>query len=355
MTEFIKKLTIVMPTYNRKDRMLNQLSSIYKYGDLSYYYLVIVDNCSNYDVMEAIKDRFPKDFVDNIEYHRNTINTHVCYNTAMCFLYAKSKYLMQISDDDEYPEGFMDTIKQYISKYPNVLCIQFALSKPNLNFDDIFVNSLKEFDSLLFKQLIPGDCLFIGNKVYNMEALHSYSSDCFIYSYTGSLFLPPILHALWDNAGTVVISSQKLCNYLPPADSGWNLLRIALGMATIYDCDWSDGTNYSQIKYVRNIMAGHIVIQMPRLLRLLLNLENGYRSYVFHRLMSTIFKGWWKDPFKWYYLLIYHIEVITRIPLLSKLQLWLVEGKKQFVNKQKDTNGIIYRLYKKQSLLTNNK
>lgn len=346
-----KPLTIVMPTYNRRERLLNQLSSIYKYGDLDYYYMVIVDNCSNYDVMAEIREKFPKEFVNNIEYHRNSINTLAAYNVALCFLYAKSKYVFQVSDDDEYLECFMDKIKTYINKYPDAMCIQFAFGMSDKKFDDMVIGSLKEFDAQLFKRYFPGDCLYMGNKIYNMEALSPYLSDIFEFSYTGGGYLFPVLHSLWDKKGKIVISAHQLCRHIPNKIKGWNFFKTTLAMATLYDVKWSDGTNYKQIKYVRNILAGHLRIQILNFLLECTKLEPKYRRYVYNRLISSIYSDWWKHPTEWLYIFLYHIEIITRIPLLSKavpaVLKWIEKRKKNFIQSQKINNGIIYRLYKK--------
>lgn len=346
-----KPLTIVMPTYNRRERLLNQLSSIYKYGDLDYYYMVIVDNCSNYDVMAEIRENFPKEFVNNIEYHRNSINTQMGYNLARCFLYSKSKYVFQISDDDEYIEDFMDKIKTYINKYPDAMCIQFALGMSDKKFDDIVVSSLKEYDAQLFKRYLPGDCLYMGNKIYNMDALSPYLSDIFEYSYTMGSFLLPVLHSLWEQKNLMIISDQQLCNYIPNSIPGCSFFKITLAMATLYDVKWSDGTNYKQIKYVRNLLAGHWRIQTLRFLCECLKLEPKYRRYAYNRLISSIYSDWWKYPTEWLYIFLYHVEIITRIPLLSKavpaVLKWMEKRKKNFIQSQKTNNGIIYRLYQK--------
>ena len=49
------QLSIVIPTYNRKDRLIRQLRSIYNQRESSLVDIVICDNHSDYDVEAAIR------------------------------------------------------------------------------------------------------------------------------------------------------------------------------------------------------------------------------------------------------------------------------------------------------------
>lgn len=353
-----KQLTIVMPTYNRRERMLNQLLSIYNYGDINYYYLVIVDNCSNYDVMEAIRKTFPVEFVDNIEYHRNPINTKLGFNISLCFLFAKSKYLLQISDDDEFLSGFMDKIKLYIEKYPNVSCIQFNVGwrhgnsdgvLRNNNHNDIIVSSLKELYNS--KRHSPAYFMFIGNKIYNLEALESYLSDIFAYNYTAVSFILPLLHSLWDSKGTFVMSDLQLGVYINADGDSWNYIKVLLGMATLYDVEWSDGSNYNQINYINSVLCGLMRANIVKFLGLCVNKEPAYRNYIYNRIMTSIYRDWRKHPMEWIYVFSYRIEILTKLPVITKIipsiLTYYSDRISSIKDQQRQSNGLMYRLYKK--------
>ena len=53
-----KILTICIPTYNRKERLLKQLDSLYAQPDVYQTIIQIIDNHSGYDIETAIKEHF---------------------------------------------------------------------------------------------------------------------------------------------------------------------------------------------------------------------------------------------------------------------------------------------------------
>lgn len=340
-----KVLTIVIPTYNRKERLLEQLESIYHYANINDYYLVLVDNCSNYDVMSAVSENFPVEFVENIQYVRNQFNTHIGFNLANCFLYPKTPWMLQASDDDEYSEGFMGTILQYINTYPDACCIQFVLGK-DVKFGDLRIETLKQYNDGLWKKYPSGDCLYVGNKLYNIKRLHEYMCEAFIYSYSAASFLMPTLHFLWDKKGYMIVSDKKLGEYKPNPGS-WNFVNVILQISTVCDVPWSDGTNHKQMKYVRNILTGHFQIQMIRFLSGCTKIkEQSYRKYLYRRVMNTIYADC-HSPMQMFYRLCYHVEILTCVPIISKGIPSVINAFKEWRQKQKKDDSILYRLYKK--------
>lgn len=342
-----KVLTIVIPTYNRKEKLLEQLKSIYCYASINDYYLVLVDNCSNYDVMSAVSENFPVEFVENIQYVRNQFNTHMGFNLANCFLYPKTAWMLQASDDDEYSEGFMDTILQYINTYPDACCIQFAFGM-DVKFGDLRVETLRQFNDGLWKKYLSGDCLYLGNKLYNIKRLQKYMCEAFIYSYSAASFLMPTLHLLWDQKGYMIISDKKLGEYKPNPNgwgAGFGFLKVALQISTVCDVPWSDGTNHTQVKYVRNILAGHFQIQMIRFLSGCAKIkEQSYRKYLYRRVMSTIYADCYR-PGQILYRLCYHVEILTCLPIISKVIPLVINVYEKWKQKQKEDDGVLYQLY----------
>ena len=62
-----KFLTIVIPTYNRENQLIRLLRSIERQKVEHLYYIVILNNHSDYDVETSIRNHFPDPFIDNIE------------------------------------------------------------------------------------------------------------------------------------------------------------------------------------------------------------------------------------------------------------------------------------------------
>ena len=101
MMEIKEGLTILIPTYNRRERLLNTLHSISNQGHWGEYKIVIVDNCSNYNVKETIESEFPDAFTQSITVHRWYFNTGMSTNISIAFEFVDTKWCWFISDDDE--------------------------------------------------------------------------------------------------------------------------------------------------------------------------------------------------------------------------------------------------------------
>ena len=68
-----KLLTICIPTYNRKSKLLKQLDSLYTQAEVYQTYIQIIDNHSDYDVELAIIEHFGKEKLSNLKIHINPV------------------------------------------------------------------------------------------------------------------------------------------------------------------------------------------------------------------------------------------------------------------------------------------
>lgn len=101
-----EKLTIAIPTYNRKDFLKECLDSI-KNQTFHDYKVIVFDNFSDYDVSALVKK-----YGDKFELIRNLENIGNEKNFAKIFSYEfQSEYLMVLHDDDTvYPNYIKDAI-----------------------------------------------------------------------------------------------------------------------------------------------------------------------------------------------------------------------------------------------------
>lgn len=96
----MKLLSICIPTYNRKDCLIQCLESIVNKQDLSEIEIVISDNASSDGTNEIMKEYLIK--YPNIIYFRNDENIGFDKNVLKVISLASGKYCLFIGDDDAF-------------------------------------------------------------------------------------------------------------------------------------------------------------------------------------------------------------------------------------------------------------
>lgn len=212
------KLTVVIPTYNRKNRLKRTLDLLEMQTDNDFK-IRILDNCSDYSINELLEDR-DKIFCDKIEIVRNKINIGMSANIANAFVQGIDGWMWLLSDDDIPSIYAIEDIYDEIEHSSGVGAIHFAYH----DFSKYLVNGYKDFKNLheLFAfyedivakgqdlALCNGDFIYISNKVYNMKYVAKYCQDVFLYAYSGVPYLVPILFMLDNNRENLRISKKEL-------------------------------------------------------------------------------------------------------------------------------------------------
>lgn len=116
MTETEPKhlLDILLPTYNRSDKLVKNISLICsQLGILkkeSYVKIIIVDNCSSdntFDAVEGMVAKFPN---SRIDLYRNTENVGLYNNIIKALSYASAPFIMYLGDDDFLPMTYWEHV-----------------------------------------------------------------------------------------------------------------------------------------------------------------------------------------------------------------------------------------------------
>ena len=95
------QLTIVIPTFNRKERLLNQLDHLLQQDISKGIKIIIIDNHSNYDVKEVVREKYSKIVFSNVEIIVRPFNIGLGAAITMPFLLCKTDWLWILGDDDE--------------------------------------------------------------------------------------------------------------------------------------------------------------------------------------------------------------------------------------------------------------
>lgn len=310
----MKELTIIIPTFNRRERLLRQLESLHAQGLFELYSLVILDNHSDYDIRKTIVEHgFSPYFTGNIEIVRRPVNTRMGYNLAGTLLYSKTKWVWLVSDDDVSTPDSIQTVLRYTRLYPDISQVKFQFTYCN-EFEDKHVKSVDELEVLYNGRIFEsGDLFYLGNNLINTEAMADYLGDAFEYSSNLIPFVMPMLHQLVDGKAEIVFSDKHVQKYVNNTSGDtWMSVHTILKFAQLYDINWGNDIDSHRIF---DIISRHF--NTPDVVRMLLSeTDSQYRNYAYHRLRSTIFKRHMtlKEHLFW---LFYRIENFTGLPLLQ--------------------------------------
>jgi len=106
-------ISIIIPTYNRKNMLIRAINSIFK-QNYENYEIIIIDDCSTDGTKEYIQSHF-EDY-SNVKYYRNSKNMNAGYNRNYGYKKSKGEYIIFLDDDDFYlDENFFNkTIKKHL-------------------------------------------------------------------------------------------------------------------------------------------------------------------------------------------------------------------------------------------------
>jgi glycosyltransferase involved in cell wall biosynthesis len=117
-------LTVVLPTYNRAERLRKSLSNYLEAQESEKIEFIIVDNNSEDKTVEVIK-WFAKKY-PNIIYIQNKVNLGGNRSLFKGFLEVTTEYFMILADDDFITDGFFKLILDSIGKNPTAGVINHA-------------------------------------------------------------------------------------------------------------------------------------------------------------------------------------------------------------------------------------
>lgn len=234
------KLTILIPTYNREQRLTETLRSISNQGHWGEYSIVIVDNCSNYSVVDSIRNNFEEEFVDNITVHRWFFNTGMSTNISIAFEFVNTKWCWFISDDDEILDGALNTLLSDAKCYPTCAAIKYSI-KDICRYDNSTIHDVEEWSRYYFIHS-SGDKGYLS-MLYNIEVIYPYLSELTVHSYSYLSFWLPVLRALNETSAIMIMSSDVLFKYKSNND-GWSssnerYLNTLVGIRTFFDSKYS--------------------------------------------------------------------------------------------------------------------
>ena len=284
MRNYKDGLSIVIPTYNRREKLFALLNSIFEQAYNLVDEIIILDNSSDYDVNDLCSN-FP---TEKIRIEINELNIGMSSNLAKVFSVCETKWMWLISDDDILVENSIEIVNENIHQNISTSYLKFSIEgigESGLE-DNISVSSLEDLLDYSYSKrpLHRGNFVFVSNGVFNLEILDKYLGRAFQYSYTYIGYLIPVLFSLQDK-NNVTFSNEVIIKYNNPGLDFWSFEKVGLGLSTISHIKFDINKFYHK-RLLNFLMA----VPYKLLYTYLLKEENFYYRNSFRLIYNSIYK-----------------------------------------------------------------
>lgn len=173
-------LSIILVNWNTKQITLDCLDSVYRQTSQHSFEIIVVDNDSSDDSVEAIKDAYP-----SAKLIESRVNLGFAKGNNVAIKQARGRYIVLLNTDTIVLDSALDAVVTYLDEHPQVGAAtprlvgrdgltQFAAAKdPTLwgytneylfhRYPDLYNTSAYERDMEV--DIIPGACFFIRRQV----------------------------------------------------------------------------------------------------------------------------------------------------------------------------------------------
>jgi glycosyltransferase involved in cell wall biosynthesis len=210
----MQKLTIAIPTYNRKDILEKQLDSITGALKISDYkdlvQVFVIDNCSDFQ-LDYFVEKYPA-----FHFYRNVCNIGACSNVARCLEYCKTEWCWVLGDDDKIEDDCINTIFNTIEKNENCCLINFKsnLSLGGMNDCEKTIAETAQ----LFSHLDYSNLLFISTNVVRVKYFRKYMELILDMNHNMFHYLNAIPRILGKENTCIYRSEKRIVENLPPRE-----------------------------------------------------------------------------------------------------------------------------------------
>jgi len=223
-------LTIAIPTYNRKDFLINNVRHLLpQLNDNTK--LLIFDNCSDEVMQDILYLEFPEIYEKKVEVIRNITNIGADANIVRCFENCRSPYLWILGDDDIPLSDAVEKIINHCIKFPSVIFFNFSCEiyfrKQDIKSKGLceFVDSIDDYSNLLF----------ISNNIYKVPEVIGNLRFAYHYIYSCASQLAILLQSL-GNSSEVLFSSQQIVNWGKPTEENqWSSVLQSFGYNSLLE------------------------------------------------------------------------------------------------------------------------
>jgi glycosyltransferase involved in cell wall biosynthesis len=137
------KLSVLIPTFNRRDRLKNSLSN-YTEEKINSVEFLVIDNCSNDGTEDLVQLMIKED--NRIKYFKNPQNLGYNRNLFRGYLEANSNWICILPDDDAIEKGFLSELVEFINNNPKSSLILPAQKNEDNHIKNLFFTKTTKLD-----------------------------------------------------------------------------------------------------------------------------------------------------------------------------------------------------------------
>jgi glycosyltransferase involved in cell wall biosynthesis len=275
-------LTIAIPTFDRNQTLNLGLSKLLPQLTPDCE-LLIVDNCSLIPIeftLQSLLSEYPSLAVRLV---RNGANIGGSANVCRCFELCDTEWVWILGDDDHVSEGRIQIILETIRSHPDVLGINFAISRICRKTNTL-ANGLREF---IFQIDDFSNLLFLSGNIFRASKLKPFVKYGYHATYSMAPHLVMLLRAL-SETNQFYFTKQLLVEHSPPNnDQQYPILQAALGMGLLTDSYLPEDCRRRLLTCIYSTYPVH-TMALHGLLHLSL-VNHNRAAYLFGILKSRIF------------------------------------------------------------------
>lgn len=331
----LSKLTVIIPTYNRKKLLYKTLKLLEKQTNQNFY-IIIVDNNSDYNIEEEILENFSMSLKKKTTILKNNYNIGLKGNLAKIMSTVKEGWFWTLGDDEIISLEAIEIIYQEIKQCQNSKIGHIIFSatsvaekyKKRYSFENKIFYHLNDYinysyerrknyqEEMTFTDLMS---IFLSINVFNVKLLKEYLGESYSYAYTGATHVIPSLLALRDEKIFIKSSSKNIVEIIELTNVKEDLLKesevwgknfypIMLGLSTISSIDFKDKLSKDELGklfemmvwfpvklfFIESIIKGKEFKRMYNILyntnfKYSFNKKRKYEAYIYNFLLKTIF------------------------------------------------------------------
>jgi len=285
--------SIVIPTYNRPDKLLKVLNSLDNQQN-HYVQILVIDNCSDTNVEEFLKFHSFKSL--NLKILRNSGNVGLGGNILMAFLQCQTKWMWLLGDDDIPLSGAVDKVQNALKFIQeDIFALKFNSHAGGFPGKNDFFDVIDRLNCLSYLSNISyySNFLFISNSIYNVELFRKFTFHMANGLRTIAPHVLASLNLLEDNKKIKLIDDFIIHHgRLEKGEANWSSARLISGVTYLYDSDIPDKFKQEFIPILLNNYISRGKKSTKNYLGFVLrNFERVEGQYFLHK-AAGIQKGW---------------------------------------------------------------
>ncbi len=257
-------LDIIIPSYNRPQKLLNMLKKLYPQL-VSNVIIKIIDNCSdvNYESYCTNLDPQIENYITGgqIVFFRNRYNIGLSANLMRAFETCDAEWMWLLSDDDDVSQDAISDILDQIEllkEERDVVFIKFSSKGCEATKGGYFIKSLEHMiNTLALSKTYFNSFIFISNGVYRVPYLKKHIEIGYQYlnTYVPHLIMLLYFLSVYKTANLVFFSDKKVASYVVP-EKGYSYGFVAgLGVGAFKNFPFN--INKEQYLKLEGVFAPH--------------------------------------------------------------------------------------------------